>query len=66
MTEEINIWAIEKASAVTLLESKSQVDTEELLEEILTNNPQMLLPWSETDWQTDANGRRRIRPAWRG
>ena len=43
MTEEIKIWAIQDASAVTLLESKSQVDTEELLEEILTNNPQMLL-----------------------
>ena len=44
MTEEVNIWAIDDENAATSLESKKQVETEALLEEILVKNPGLLLP----------------------
>ncbi len=44
MTEEINVWAIDDANTATSLESKTQVETEALLEEILVKNPSLLLP----------------------
>ena len=42
--DEVKIWAIEDLSAAVQLESKSQVDTESLLEETLVKNPDLLIP----------------------
>ena len=42
--DEVKIWAIDDSSAAVPLESKSQVDTESLLEETLVRNPDLLIP----------------------
>ena len=41
--EEVKIWAIGDSYAATPLESKSQVETEALLEETLVSNPDLLI-----------------------
>ena len=42
--DEVKIWAVDDASTVASLHSKSQVDTEALLEETLVKNPGLLMP----------------------
>ena len=42
--DEVKIWAVDDASTVVSLASKSQVDTEALLEETLVANPDLLIP----------------------
>ena len=42
MTEEINIWSIDDENTATSLGLKKQIETEELLEEILVKNPNLL------------------------
>ena len=42
--DEVKIWAIQDTSKAVALESKSQVDTEGLLEETLVANPNLLIP----------------------
>ena len=42
--DEVKIWAIQDRSKAVALESKSQVDTEGLLEETLVANPNLLIP----------------------
>ena len=42
--DEVKIWAIQDESRAVALESKSQVDTEGLLEETLVANPNLLIP----------------------
>ena len=42
--DEVKIWAVDDASTVVSLDSKSQVDTEALLEETLVKNPDLLIP----------------------
>ena len=42
--DEVKIWAVDDASTVVSLDSKSQVDTEALLEETLVRNPGLLMP----------------------
>ena len=42
--DEVKIWAIQDESKAVALESKSQVDTEGLLEETLVANPNLLIP----------------------
>ena len=42
--DEVKIWAVDDASTVVSLDSKSQVDTEALLEETLVANPDLLMP----------------------
>ena len=42
--EEVKIWAIGDSYAATPLESKTQVETEALLEETLVRNPELLIP----------------------
>ncbi len=42
--DEVKIWAIQDESRTVALKSKSQVDTEGLLEETLVANPNLLIP----------------------
>ena len=42
--DEVKIWAIQDESMAVALKSKSQVDTEGLLEETLVANPNLLIP----------------------
>ena len=42
--DEVKIWAIQDESMAVALKSKSQVDTEGLLEETLVANPELLIP----------------------
>ena len=42
--DEVKIWGIQDTSKAVAFESKSQVDTEGLLEETLVSNPNLLIP----------------------